>query len=357
MIFLLTGVTGLVGSHTAIVLLAGGHRVAALGRGRGGVTPEQRIREILRSWPGWRERNFPVSSLSVVEGDVSRPDCGLGAAELDLLRGNIDGIVHCAASVSFGGQNPGQELAVNVAGVRQVAELAGALACRRIVHVSTAYLEQGMRGDGFRSAYEQSKMAGERVLAEIAPRYDLEVAVVRPSIVTGDSVFGFSPTYNGIYPFLRCAAQFGARRHRVRPSHWLPENLYRAGRVNLVPADHVAAVIRGVAEEAAGSAVYQVVAPVSWRVRDLVEVVAGHYGVAADATGGPDAQELLTESEKRSFASLMEMYAPYFTVDLPVDGSATAALMKRRGIPPVTNDPGWIRALLTWGSQRNWREA
>lgn len=355
MIFLVTGVTGLVGSHTAIALLAGGHRVAALVRGRAGNAPEHRIREILRSWPGWRERSFPISSLTAVEGDVSRPNCGLEAAELDLLRGHIDGIIHCAASVTFGGQNPEKELAVNVEGVRHVAGLTSTLACRHLVHVSTAYVERGMRGEGFRSAYERSKVEGERVLEELAPRYGLEVSVVRPSIVTGDSVFGFSPTYNGIYPFLRCIAQFGARRHRVRPSQWLPQDVYREGRVNLVPADHVAAVIRTVAEEQAVGTVYQVVAPVPWRIRELVTVLADHYGVADDATGGPDVQQLLTESEKRAFTALMDMYAPYFTVDLPLENAATAALMERRGIPPVVNDPGWIRALLAWGTDRNWR--
>lgn len=358
MIILLTGVTGLVGSHAAVTLLEGGHRVVALVRGGDRIDAERRVQEVLRAWPGWRDGAFPATSLTVARGDVSRPGCGLDNATLDLLGGSIDAIMHCAASVSFGGDDAARTLAVNVEGVRQVAALSRALGCRRLVHVSTAYVERALRGEGFRTAYERSKLEGERVMEEAAMRDGFAVSVVRPSIVTGDRTWGFTPTYHGIYPFLRCAVQFGPRIRRVRPSRWLPPDLYREGRANLVPADHLAAVLRGVVEEpSGGERVYYVTAPVPWPVRTLVEIVADHFGAVSRKDGDLTARDLLSPAEEQAFTSLLELYTPYFTADLEVDTAATEALMERRGIPPVANDPAWIRALLAWGTARNWTEA
>src|SRR6185295_14712068 len=84
--------------------------------------------------------------LSTVQGDVARPDLGLGAREYRELAARIDAVVHAAALTDFAG--PDETLQrVNVDGTGHTLALAHA-AGAQFVHLSTAYLHA--RGEGQR---------------------------------------------------------------------------------------------------------------------------------------------------------------------------------------------------------------
>src|SRR5262245_10839794 len=54
-----------------------------------------------RSVIGARSRNRHAGSVSTVQGDVARPDLGLGAREYRELAARIDSVVHAAAVTDF----------------------------------------------------------------------------------------------------------------------------------------------------------------------------------------------------------------------------------------------------------------
>lgn len=358
MIVFLTGVTGLLGSHTALALLAAGHRVVALAREKNGISADRRVKGILAAHPGLEGSPGLFSCLTVLEGDLALPACGLGPDELELLTGGVDVLVHCAASVAFTQEDDGESLGINVAGAANAADLARLLGCRRLIHVSTAYVDGALRGEGFRSGYERSKLQGENLMLDLGKNQGVEVKVVRPSIITGDRVHGFTPTYHGIYPFLRFAAQYGGLLRRVKPSQWLPGDLYLKEKVNLVPADHVAAVIRALAESPAmDDAVFNVVNPNPWQVRELVDIVAGYYGIKEDTTeSAAYISTKVSDSVVAAYDKLMSVYLPYFNSGLSLDTAAAERLVSAAGIPRVANTPDWIRALIRWGIRRKWKE-
>ena len=112
---LLTGATGTLGSQLLRRLLDAGERVVCVVRGRDQAEAERRIRRIVA----------PSSRLQILCGDIKQRHCGLSPRDTERLRGRIDTVVHCAASIDF--HDAEAATATNVEGVRHMLELADEL--------------------------------------------------------------------------------------------------------------------------------------------------------------------------------------------------------------------------------------
>lgn len=148
-----------------------------------------------------------VADFKFVEGDISRPQLALSAADLDLVQQQTTRVFHLAAVYDLAVP---QDLAmrVNAGGTRNVVELARTLPrLRQFHHVSTCYvagkregviLETELRHDaGYRNYYEQSKYLAE--LEVESAKNDLPVTIHRPAVVCGDSKTGETGKYDGVY--------------------------------------------------------------------------------------------------------------------------------------------------------------
>jgi long-chain acyl-CoA synthetase len=117
-------------------------------------------------------------------------------------------VAHCAASIRF--SLPLQDARrINVTGTHAVMGIASEAYARgaleRVVHVSTAYVagkrdgrvheSQRYVGQRFRNTYEQTKLEAE----SLVDNSDIPAAILRPSIVVGDSATGWTPSFNVIY--------------------------------------------------------------------------------------------------------------------------------------------------------------
>ncbi len=82
--------------------------------------------------------------VQVLDGDVTDPLAGLSEAEVQRLKGQVDGIIHCAGLVSF---NPSLEvgLDVNTHGTAHVVDLALAWGAP-LVHMSTSFVAGNRSG-------------------------------------------------------------------------------------------------------------------------------------------------------------------------------------------------------------------
>lgn len=354
MIVLVTGITGLVGCHAAMRLLERGHSVVAVARRRNGVPADQRVRRILEACPEFGSR-FGLAGLHVIEGDILQAGCGMTAATRNALKDQIDVAIHCAGEVSFG---PAMSVAcarTNTDGAGNVGEWIREIGCPRLVHVGTAYAVRGAQR--FRTPYEESKFLGEKQLRETADRAGIDLRIVRPSIVTGDTVHGFTPTYHGIYPFLKYAADYAHDLKRVSPTEGLPPGFVPEAKINLVPADVVAEVL---CEAACAPRLeereFNVINPEPWVARELGILVASHAGIGADVFSSVGPAAPLSAAALGAVTMLQEAYAPYFDVDLDVKTESTDRLMESAGIARVRNTPEWIAALLAWGLRQGWKE-
>ena len=224
MIFL-TGSTGFLGRELAARLLTlyPTEDVCLLARGDSESAARQRaVEAVTEACTAAGVTNF-LSRISVVWGEVSKPQFGLGVTEFESLARKVTAVFHCAASTKF--SSPLTEArGINVAGTRQALDLAKTAERLKSLnnsslspdrtdtpvryhHVSTAYVagkrEAVVRPDelnfspGFRNSYEQSKAEAEVLVR--AESDTLSTTIYRPSVVVGDSRTGRTSAFNVIY--------------------------------------------------------------------------------------------------------------------------------------------------------------
>lgn len=206
---LLTGATGFVGMELLVRLLEHTDRdVVALVRAADDDAAAARIDTLLRMLLAPEQRVAARRRVHAVAADLECPGLAISERTRDRLTSSIGAVVHCAASVSFKLELEDARR-INVGGTREVMQLAkeardyGAL--DRVVHVSTAYVagertgrafeRQAYVGQGFRNTYERTKLEAEQVVHDAG----LPAAIVRPSVIVGDSVTGWTPCFNVIY--------------------------------------------------------------------------------------------------------------------------------------------------------------
>jgi 2-alkyl-3-oxoalkanoate reductase len=166
---LVTGATGLLGSHVVDLLLERGERPRILVH------------------PNARANGVAHSGLDVMWGKIE-DRASLGAAMI-----GVDTVLHCAARTGPWGRGADYE-AVNVRGLETLVEIALAAGVRRIVHVSSITVHgndvHGVANEDapFRAEhnpYSRSKVAGERVLEALIRDRAAPVTIVRPGWIYG----------------------------------------------------------------------------------------------------------------------------------------------------------------------------
>lgn len=206
---LLTGATGFVGMELLVRILEQTDRdVIALVRADDDEAAQARVDDdVLATLLPPAERPSP-GRVRGQAADLLVEGLGLSTTARDELAGSIGAVVHCAASISFDLELD-EARKINVDGTREILALAKEAAehgsLDRFVHVSTAYVageredcareDEGDVGQTFRNTYERTKLEAE----ELVRGSGLPAAILRPSVIVGDSVTGWTPAFNVIY--------------------------------------------------------------------------------------------------------------------------------------------------------------
>ena len=206
---LLTGATGMVGSQLLLNLLQEGEHVVCIVRDTpGNEDAEQRI-----------DAGMHHHQLHVLPGDTAEVRCGLTDDQVREWRGRISRIVHAAALTKFDSALADDVIRVNLKGTKNVLDLADALGVSDFHYMSTAYVAGGADNftesdigteDQARNPYELSKQRAEALVRTRCPGSH---SIYRLAIVTGDSMSGFTPGYDGFYGYF---SPFWHVRDRLR---------------------------------------------------------------------------------------------------------------------------------------------
>jgi dihydroflavonol-4-reductase len=246
MLVLVTGATGFLGAHVVQALLRQGDEVRAL------VRPHSLRNHVRRL------------GVEFVEGDL------LDAGSLERACAAAQGVVHCAAIVSYWSRQNAQQRAVNVTGSLRLLEASHAAGVKRIVHVSSAAVVGARRGgevideneawehDSERIHYVRTKRrAEEHALA--AAWGGLPIVVVNPSTILGPRLDGHPPS-----PLIA-----GIRRGRLP---WIPP-----GGVSITDvSDVAAATVRALRAGRPGERYLLAGHNVTWE--QLYQAIADHAG-------------------------------------------------------------------------------
>lgn len=199
---LLTGVTGVVGPSVAQRLQQLGYTIYYLIRSdKISVEPADRLKKAL---PEVR-----AGCDLVLQGDVTKPLCGISLDTIKNLSGRIQKVAHVAASIKFSRSAGNEVWNTNLLGTINVSNLAKALGIHEFYFVSTIYVSgtaiQFTEADScvnqaFRNAYEESKLAAEEFLVK---HWGDLLSRFRLGIVCGDSDTGAIPSFSGYYGFFK----------------------------------------------------------------------------------------------------------------------------------------------------------
>lgn len=177
--------------------------------------------------------------ISILEGDVAALDLGLSGPEYCALADRVTR-VHHMASVSFVGVDRSTAEKTNVNGAVEMVELGRAASrLRCIVHHSTAhvsgdrtgtvYEDELDRGQGFHGVVQETRFRAELAIRRAMD--EVPIAVVRPTILVGDSITGDLERVAGPYLLVMLALGLPGSMRLPLPSTDHP--------LDIVPIDYV----------------------------------------------------------------------------------------------------------------------
>jgi thioester reductase-like protein len=271
----MTGFPGFLGMELLPRVLArrSGDIAACLVQPRFANLARRRAEELAAATPALAGR------IRLVEGDITRPDLGLGAPAA--LAADVAEIFHLAAVYDLGVPRE-VGMRVNVEGTRNVLELAercGGLS--RFQYVSTCYVsgrypgsfaeDDLEKGQTFNNFYEETKYLAEAAVRERMAR-GLPATIYRPAIIVGDSTTGATQKYDGPYFVL----QWLLRQGKVAI---MPTVGDLQSEVNVVPRDFVVAAIAHLAGiDASRGKTYQLADPSPLRAGEMLAELARATG-------------------------------------------------------------------------------
>lgn len=340
---LLTGATGFLGMEVLARLLSDSdRRVLALVRARTDEEARSRLRTTLA---GLFEDPAPYADRVVaLRGDLTLPGLGLDDASHALAL-QASEIIHGAASVQF--DLPLDEArAINVEGTRRMLELAEEAqllkTLRRFTYVSTAYVagdcggsvreRAGAQRRTFRNAYEHSKAEAETLVQ--SRRDPLPVTIVRPSIVVGDRVTGWTASFNVIYSPLRA---FASGAFAMLPAR-------RRSPVDVVSVDYVARAVLALSAEpqALGRTFHLVAGDRAHTVGELLDDASERFEQRSPLCVSPRLYKALlhpiamrrSSRAARRLLKRNEVYFPYFGMRMRFDDREARAILDPLDIKP-----------------------
>ena len=234
----------------------------------------ERARQELRRIAEQAGRSVPEFTL--LPGDITLPNLGMSASDLEMARSKSTILFHLAAIYDLAVTRE-VGLLVNVQGTRNINAFARSLSDLRHYHyVSTCYvagkrtgriLENELRHEaGFRNHYEESKYLAELEVEKL--KSDLPVTIYRPAVVCGDSLTGETAKYDGIYYLIRYLLKWPSLLSTLNIGNSVVE-------LNLVPVDFVVESMARLAQDplSIGKTI-QLADPAPLTTRDLFNEIA-----------------------------------------------------------------------------------
>ncbi|MFF0828075.1 SDR family oxidoreductase [Brevibacillus sp. NPDC003359] len=158
----------------------------------------------------------------------------------------------------------------------------------------------------------------------------MEVVIIRPSNIIGDSRTGEADTNFGLYGFLKGLCVL--KRRASRTTGWQnPKYRIRLDvnvQTNLVPVDYVAAVLVAALNHAHNRGIYHVSNPAPPTQELVIECIKEVLEFPNLLTTPYDSDEPLSEDEK-VFHSSMSIFKEYFTRTLHFPTENTRGLLRK----------------------------
>jgi nucleoside-diphosphate-sugar epimerase len=335
----LTGATGFLGSHLMASLLKKGYDIIILGRQSKNESLNERIFRLLR-WFGMDNYSGQVTCIGT---DLSQDNLGMEKGEYTRLSSVVGSVIHCASDTSFSENKREKVMVANVDYLKGILEFSKNASVSFFHYISTAYVagtgvtfckEILSTAKTFTNVYEESKAAAENIISGFCLKNSINLSVIRPSIVYGDSKSGRSLKFNALYFPVRSAQSIRdiylndinnnggikAAKNGVYIDNdgylFLPLRIYlpREGDLNIIPVDYFVNATVRIMENCSGSGIYHLTS----NTPTTMKIIAEYYQQLMKVKGveiiyGPPPENVLRNPAEELFDRFIEPYRPYLS--------------------------------------------
>lgn len=358
----LTGATGFLGSHLMASMLANGYRIIVFGRPTKDETLNDRILKLLR----WFGIERLTDQVICVNADLSQKNLGIENAEYTRLCSIVKSVIHCASDTSFSENKREKVIAANINNLSGILEFSGRAKVDFFHYISTAYVagsgityckETLSTSTSFTNVYEETKAEAEKIISEFCQKNGINLSIIRPSIVYGDSHTGRSLKFNALYFPVRSAQSIRdiyindinnhggikASKNGVfidRDGYlFLPLKIYLPfeGDLNIIPVDYFVSATIKIIENCSKSGIYHLTS----NFPTTMKIVAQYYEQLMKVRGveiiyGEWPANLVRNPAEELFDRFIEPYRPYLSDKRVFDQTNTRLATDGLTPPPFT---------------------
>jgi nucleoside-diphosphate-sugar epimerase len=347
----LTGATGFLGSHMMAAMLSKGYNIIVLGRSAKNESLKQRVDRLLK----WFGKDSFSDQVTCVDTDLSQDNLGISTEEYSRLCSVVESVIHCASDTSFSESKREKVMAANIHNLNGILEFSKNAHVSFFRYISTAYVagtgvtfckETLPSGKTFTNVYEESKAAAENIISLFCEKNSINLSIIRPSIVYGDSQTGRSLKFNALYFPVRSAQSIRdiylndllnngglkAAKNGIFIDKegylFLPLKIYlpHEGDINIIPVDYFVNTIIKIIENCSGNGIYHLTNPFP----TTMKTIAKYYEQLMRVKGveiiySPMPADLLRNPAEELFDRFIEPYRPYLSDNRVFDRTNTLA--------------------------------
>jgi nucleoside-diphosphate-sugar epimerase len=361
-IIAMTGATGFLGSHLMASMLSKGYSIIVLGRSSKDESLKERIFRLLE----WFGIENLLNQVTCVDTDLSKDNLGIADEEYSRLCSLVNSVIHCASDTSFSENKREKVMKANIENLRGILEFAKNADVKLFCYISTAYVaglcnnlcEEILSASKlFTNVYEESKAGAEHTIARFCKNNSIDLSVIRPSIVYGDSLTGRSLKFNALYFPVRSAQTIrdiyindlnnnGGKKAAKNGIYidnegylFLPLKIYlpEEGDINIIPVDYFVNATIEIIENCPEGGVFHL----TNSSRTTMKTVAKYYGQLMKVRGveiiyGTPPENTLRNPAEELFDRFIEPYRPYLSDQRKFDRTNTDRLTKDLKPPEFT---------------------
>jgi nucleoside-diphosphate-sugar epimerase len=363
-IIALTGATGFLGSHLMASMLTKGYNIIVFGRPAKNESLVERITRLLR----WFGIESCLDHVTCIDTDLSEDKMGINNAEYTKLCSVVDSVIHCASDTSFSENRREKVIAANINNLKGILEFSKDAHVRYFHYISTAYVagtdvihckEILSSPKSFTNVYEESKASAENIISRFCQENSIDLTIIRPSIVYGDSQNGRSLKFNALYFPVRSAQSIRdiylndiynnggikAAKNGIYIDTdgylFLPLKIYLPGEgdLNIIPVDYFVNASLKIIENNSNGGIYHL----TNNSPTTMKIVAEYYGQLMKVKGveiiyGQQPNNVLRNPVEELFDRFIEPYRPYLADNRVFDRTNTDQMTGNLKPPVFTYD-------------------
>jgi nucleoside-diphosphate-sugar epimerase len=303
----------------------------------------------------WFGKDSFSDQVTCVDTDLSQDNLGISTEEYSRLCSVVESVIHCASDTSFSESKREKVMAANIHNLNGILEFSKNAHVSFFRYISTAYVagtgvtfckETLPSGKTFTNVYEESKAAAENIISLFCEKNSINLSIIRPSIVYGDSQTGRSLKFNALYFPVRSAQSIRdiylndllnngglkAAKNGIFIDKegylFLPLKIYlpHEGDINIIPVDYFVNTIIKIIENCSGNGIYHLTNPFP----TTMKTIAKYYEQLMRVKGveiiySPMPADLLRNPAEELFDRFIEPYRPYLSDNRVFDRTNTLA--------------------------------